>query len=435
MSQEHATVAEEEYLQTIFWLHEAGLPMTAANVARAMQLSPPTVHEMLRRLERDGYITRGEDKLISFTDSGREHAEGIVRRHRLIERFLTDVLGIPWDEVHEEAERLEHAMSPVLEERMMAAIGDATTCPHGHPIEVGQHLGERLGCQGRVLGQRSADVAGLHLAGHRVLLDAFEVLGDPVDERVAVCAELVGCHAATLIGESWQNAGHERLLVVAGGAPGAAGSTHLLLEIEAVDVGGCSSVRDLVAGDREKKRVAMDGQQLAVGSCPHRCGAGDVGEQGDLTEEVAARCGTQVHAVHVDVELAVGDGVEHVARIALSDHGLAAGDLDPLSGPGDHLEGRGGQRREHRQARQQRHLDHRHVRMRVCIAQGSSRRQRDDDQDDADADEGTVKAGERHQPLSDSDARDLSDAADQTETGEQRPEACLLYTSPSPRDS
>ncbi len=138
MSQDHATVAEEEYLQTIFWLHEAGLPMSAANVARAMQLSPPTVHEMLRRLEGDGYITRGDDKLIAFTEIGREHAEGIVRRHRLIERFLTDVLGIPWDEVHEEAERLEHAMSPVLEARMLAAIGDAKTCPHGHPIEVGQ---------------------------------------------------------------------------------------------------------------------------------------------------------------------------------------------------------------------------------------------------------------------------------------------------------
>ncbi|MCD6726719.1 MAG: metal-dependent transcriptional regulator [Solirubrobacteraceae bacterium] len=140
MRTEQATVAEEEYLQIIFWLYEAGLPMTAANVARAMQLSPPTVHEMLGRLERDGYITRGADKVIAFTDTGREHAEGIVRRHRLIERFLTDVLGIPWDEVHEEAERLEHAMSPVLEERMLAAIGDAATCPHGHPIEVGKRL-------------------------------------------------------------------------------------------------------------------------------------------------------------------------------------------------------------------------------------------------------------------------------------------------------
>ena len=137
MAQDHATVAEEEYLQIIFWLEEAGLPMTGANVARAMQLSPPTVHEMIGRLERDGYVSRAADKALSFTDEGREHAQAIVRRHRLIERFLTDVLGIPWDEVHEEAERLEHAMSPVLEERMMAAIGGATTCPHGHPLVEG----------------------------------------------------------------------------------------------------------------------------------------------------------------------------------------------------------------------------------------------------------------------------------------------------------
>jgi DtxR family Mn-dependent transcriptional regulator len=135
-----ATVAEEEYLQSLFWLQEAGLPMTAANVSRAMQLSAPTVHEMIGRLERDGYITRGADRSIAFTDSGADYAEGIVRRHRLIERFLTDVLGVPWDEVHEEAERLEHAMSPVLEERMLAAIGDAKTCPHGHPIVAGARL-------------------------------------------------------------------------------------------------------------------------------------------------------------------------------------------------------------------------------------------------------------------------------------------------------
>ncbi|HSZ15150.1 MAG TPA: metal-dependent transcriptional regulator [Solirubrobacteraceae bacterium] len=140
MTAEAATVAEEEYLQIMFWLQEAGLPMTGANVARAMQLSPPTVHEMIGRLERDGYITRGSDRAIAFTSSGAQHAEGIVRRHRLIERFLTDVLGIPWDEVHEEAERLEHAMSPVLEQRMLAAIGDAKTCPHGHPIAAGERL-------------------------------------------------------------------------------------------------------------------------------------------------------------------------------------------------------------------------------------------------------------------------------------------------------
>jgi DtxR family Mn-dependent transcriptional regulator len=132
-----ATVAEEEYLQIMFWLEEAGLPINGANIARAMQLSPPTVHEMIGRLEDDGYVERADDKSLTFTEKGRQEAEAISRRHRLIERFLTDVLGIPWDEVHEEAERLEHAMSPVLEERMLAAIGDAKTCPHGHPIVEG----------------------------------------------------------------------------------------------------------------------------------------------------------------------------------------------------------------------------------------------------------------------------------------------------------
>jgi DtxR family Mn-dependent transcriptional regulator len=137
MAEEQATVAEEEYLQIMYWLEEAGLPITGANIARAMQLSAPTVHEMIGRLTEDGYVTRADDKSLAFTENGRRHAEQMVRRHRLIERFLTDVLGVPWDEVHEEAERLEHAMSPVLEERMVAAIGDATTCPHGHPLVEG----------------------------------------------------------------------------------------------------------------------------------------------------------------------------------------------------------------------------------------------------------------------------------------------------------
>jgi DtxR family Mn-dependent transcriptional regulator len=138
VSEEQATVAEEEYLQTMYWLQEAGLPITGANIARAMQVSAPTVHEMIGRLESDGYITRNEDKSLAFSDTGKLHAAQIVRRHRLIERFLTDVFDIPWDQVHEEAERLEHWMSPVVEERMLQAIGDAKTCPHGHPIFEGQ---------------------------------------------------------------------------------------------------------------------------------------------------------------------------------------------------------------------------------------------------------------------------------------------------------
>ena len=138
MTHDQATVAEEEYLQIIYWLQEAGLAITGANLARAMQVSAPTVHEMIGRLEGDGYITRSADKTLEFTETGKDHATQIVRRHRLIERFLTDVFDIPWDQVHEEAERLEHWMSPMVEERMLRAIGDAKTCPHGHPIFEGE---------------------------------------------------------------------------------------------------------------------------------------------------------------------------------------------------------------------------------------------------------------------------------------------------------
>jgi DtxR family Mn-dependent transcriptional regulator len=137
---DHATVAEEEYLESLFWLFEAGLPMTGANLARAMQLSAPTVHEMLGRLERGGYIARNSGRAIEFTPDGRAHAEQIVGRHRMIERFLTDVVGIPWDDVHEEAEKLQHAMTPRFEAYVRAAVGDARTCPHGHPISVGERI-------------------------------------------------------------------------------------------------------------------------------------------------------------------------------------------------------------------------------------------------------------------------------------------------------
>jgi DtxR family Mn-dependent transcriptional regulator len=140
MAQEPATAAEEEYLESLFWLFEAGLPMTGANLSRAMQLSAPTVHEMLGRLERDGYIARNAERTIGFTPEGREHAERLVSRHRMIERFLTDVVGVPWDDVHEEAEQLQHAMTPRFEAYVRASVGDAATCPHGHPIRVGERI-------------------------------------------------------------------------------------------------------------------------------------------------------------------------------------------------------------------------------------------------------------------------------------------------------
>jgi DtxR family transcriptional regulator, Mn-dependent transcriptional regulator len=203
LAQEHATVAEEEYLQSMYWLMEAGLPMTGANVARAMQLSPPTVHEMIGRLERDGYVNRADDKSLAFTEEGREHAETIVRRHRMIERFLTDVLGIPWDEVHEEAERLEHALSPVLEERMRAAIGDATTCPHGHPIvegarEAGVLLADvEVGAEVRVLRFENEAEELLHYLKAAGLDPGLEGTIEASDEERVVIASEDGRHEVT----------------------------------------------------------------------------------------------------------------------------------------------------------------------------------------------------------------------------------------------
>jgi DtxR family Mn-dependent transcriptional regulator len=140
MLEHQVTAAEQEYLESLFWLYEAGLPMSGANLARAMQLSAPTVHEMLGRLERDGFVERTDGRKIAFTESGREQAERIVGRHRMIERFLTDVVGVPWDDVHEEAEKLEYAMTPRFEAYIRSAVGDATTCPHGHPIKVGERI-------------------------------------------------------------------------------------------------------------------------------------------------------------------------------------------------------------------------------------------------------------------------------------------------------
>ncbi len=203
MTQDHATVAEEEYLQIIYWLQEAGLSLTGANIARAMQVSAPTVHEMIGRLEGAGYVTRADDKSLSFTDTGRDHASQIVRRHRLIERFLTDVFDIPWDQVHEEAERLEHWMSPMVEERMLRAIGDAKTCPHGHPIfegarEQGVPLADvELGATVRVLRFENEAEDLLHYLKDSGLRPGLEGKLDSADDEEIVIRADGTSHAIT----------------------------------------------------------------------------------------------------------------------------------------------------------------------------------------------------------------------------------------------
>ena len=131
---EELSEATQEYLESIYWLYEAGIERTQANLARALQVSQPSAAEMLRRLTDEGLVSRDEHKLIQFTDRGHEVAERIVARHRTVEAYLVKVMGIPWDDVHEEAHAMEHSISPRLETKMLEMIGEVRTCPHGHPI-------------------------------------------------------------------------------------------------------------------------------------------------------------------------------------------------------------------------------------------------------------------------------------------------------------
>jgi DtxR family Mn-dependent transcriptional regulator len=126
--------AIQEYLESLYWLGEAGIERTPTNLARAMRVSPPSVTEMVRRLERDGLVARGPDKRVTLTEEGERVAKHVVSRHRLVEAFLVRVMGVPWDEVHEEAEAFEMGVTPALEARMLEMIGETRTCPHGHPI-------------------------------------------------------------------------------------------------------------------------------------------------------------------------------------------------------------------------------------------------------------------------------------------------------------
>lgn len=126
--------AIEEYLQVIYTLADEGSSVIAARIAQFLGVSAPAVSEMLHRLERDGLVTIEQRHEVRLTPAGKTAADTVVRRHRLIERFLVDVLGYEWWKVHDEAERLEHALSPEMEQRMSRVLGEPTTCPHGNPM-------------------------------------------------------------------------------------------------------------------------------------------------------------------------------------------------------------------------------------------------------------------------------------------------------------
>jgi DtxR family Mn-dependent transcriptional regulator len=132
MAELHDTT--EEYLETILAIEEEGVPPLRARLVERLGLSAAAVSETVNRLVALGYTELRDDRTIRLTDKGRRLATTVVRRHRLAERLLTDVIGLEWEKVHREAARWEHAISADVEEKLVELLGDPVTCPHGNPI-------------------------------------------------------------------------------------------------------------------------------------------------------------------------------------------------------------------------------------------------------------------------------------------------------------
>jgi DtxR family transcriptional regulator, iron-dependent repressor len=133
-TEESLSATVEEYLETIYNMSAEDELVIGARLAEKFHVSAPTVTEMLKRLVRDGFIEMDAKRQVTLTEEGNRAAEAVLRRHRLTERFLVDMLGMQWHQVHEEACRLEHFISGAVEDRVIASLNFPTTCPHGNPI-------------------------------------------------------------------------------------------------------------------------------------------------------------------------------------------------------------------------------------------------------------------------------------------------------------
>lgn len=205
------TQAIEEYLESIYKLTQRGGRVIAARLAEDLGVSAPTVTEMLRRLRKAGFVEMGPEKEILLTSEGERAAEVLIKRHRLSERLLTDILGMPWSQAHDEACKFEHVISPAVEARLESVLGFPSTCPHGNPIPGAGGEGEVLvrmsdapvGAKGQLRCVEAEDEALLTyverlglLPGSSVEILGFAPLEGPVDVEVEGVAVSVGLAAA-----------------------------------------------------------------------------------------------------------------------------------------------------------------------------------------------------------------------------------------------
>jgi DtxR family Mn-dependent transcriptional regulator len=131
----------EMYLRTIYELEEEGITPLRARIAERLGQSGPTVSQTVARMERDDLVQVESDRHLRLTDTGRKQAIAVMRKHRLAERLLADIIGLEWDQLHIEACRWEHVMSEAVERRIVALLDKPLVCPHGNPIPGLQELG------------------------------------------------------------------------------------------------------------------------------------------------------------------------------------------------------------------------------------------------------------------------------------------------------
>lgn len=142
------SVSQEDYLKAIWELLEEGQPPISARIAEELGVTPPAVTAALKRMKRDDLVSVSRDGRIDLTRKGRAVAERMALRHQLAELLLTDVIGLPWSKAHDEAERLEHAISPEVEALLLKRFAGKKSCPHGVPLRGGS---AQLRKQGAVL--------------------------------------------------------------------------------------------------------------------------------------------------------------------------------------------------------------------------------------------------------------------------------------------
>jgi len=182
------TISKENYLKTIAEAESEGETVIAATLTRWLNVSAPAVTMAIKRLKRDGLIRVGKEGQITLTPEGHEIAERLLNRHHLIERMLTEIFGMEWYKVHDEAERLEHAVSPDFEAKLVAKLGRGGACPHGNLSELESPASRRRRGLLRLAEAepgKSYVVSGIYERDRR-LLEFLEVRGIRPKARLAV---------------------------------------------------------------------------------------------------------------------------------------------------------------------------------------------------------------------------------------------------------